>query len=45
MSIYCTENHANPETETKRIYEKYGVTSRKELTLQQLRGEIDSYKA
>lgn len=43
IKSYCEKENINEDDEVKKIYSKYNIESRKELTEKQLRELIDSY--
>ncbi len=45
MKTYCESETLSEVEEVSRIYKKYSVSSRAELTEEQLNAEIDSYQA
>ena len=45
MQEYCNRNYIQKEHEKERIYEKYNVKSRTELSLQQIEELISQYEA
>ena len=45
MSVYCEKNILDIDCEKNRLYEKYNIKSRKELSDSDLDSEIESYKA
>jgi len=44
MSVYCEKANVNIESEVKKIYKKYNVTSRKDINISDIEIEIESYK-
>ena len=45
MSLYCTKHKYSVEFEKQILFMKYKVTSRTQLTNEQLEQEIENYKA
>lgn len=45
MKLYCEKEHISEEIEVKKIYDKYNVTSRSQMSDNDLDFEIESYKA
>lgn len=44
MSVYCDKANLNIEEEIKRLYTKYNVTTRKDISASDVESEIESYK-
>lgn len=45
MEKYAEKENISIETEKQRLYKKYSINSRRELTKEQINYEIESYKA
>ena len=43
ICTYCDLTHNNIENEIKKIYSKYGILSRKEMTEEDIKNEYESY--